>query len=81
MKLSIEAAHSGDQSVISEILDIQPSVPLLRDEMSWGDRRIRASFSGQVTIRYEAIVDNKLRQLLPPSGVGIADRRFAISLA
>ena len=65
---SIEAAHSGDQSVISEILDIQPSVPLLRDEMSWGDRRIRASFSGQVTIRYEAIVDNNLRQLLPPSG-------------
>ena len=65
---SIEAAHSKDQSVMSEVLDIQPAIPLLRDEMSWGDRRIRASFSGQVTIRYEAIVDNNQRQLLPTTG-------------
>jgi transglutaminase-like putative cysteine protease len=65
---SIEAAHSNDQTVISEALDIQPSVPLLRDEMSWGDRRVRASFSGQVAIRYDAIVDNNLRQLLPKTG-------------
>lgn len=65
---SIEAAHSQDQSVMSEVLDIQPPVHLLRDEMSWGDRRIRASFSGQVTIRYDAIVDNNLRQLLPTTG-------------
>jgi transglutaminase-like putative cysteine protease len=65
---SIEAAHSDDQSVVSEVLDIEPAVNLLRDEMSWGDRKIRASFSGQVTIRYQAIVDNRVRQLLPTAG-------------
>jgi transglutaminase-like putative cysteine protease len=65
---SVEAAHSGDQSVHSEVLDVQPPAPLLRDEMSWGDRKIRANFSGQVTIRYDAIVDNNIRQLLPTAG-------------
>jgi transglutaminase-like putative cysteine protease len=65
---SIEAAHTNDQSIVSETLDIQPPARLLRDQMVWGDRRIRASLSGQVTIRYGAIVENNLRQLLPPSG-------------
>ncbi len=65
---SIEAAHTDDQSIISETLDIQPSTRLLRDKMTWGDRRIRASLSGQVTIRYDAVVENNLRQLLPQSG-------------
>ena len=65
---SIEAARSTDQTIISEALNIQPPVQVLRDEMSWGDRRIRGSLSGQVTIRYEAIVENNLRQLLPASG-------------
>jgi transglutaminase-like putative cysteine protease len=65
---SIEAAHSSDQKIISEALNVQPPIQLLRDEMSWGDRRIRASLSGEVTIQYEAIVENNLRLLLPPSG-------------
>jgi hypothetical protein len=65
---SIEVAHSDDQSAVSEVLDIEPAVNLLRDEMSWGDRKIRASFSGQITIRYQAIVDNRVRQLLPTAG-------------
>lgn len=65
---NVEAAHTNDQSIISEKLEILPPVKILRDEMSWGDRKIRASLSGQVTIRYEAIVENNSRQLLPQSG-------------
>jgi transglutaminase-like putative cysteine protease len=65
---NIEAAHTDDQFVISENLDVQPAVNLLRDQMSWGDRKIRASFSGQVAIRYDAIVENNSRQLLPQTG-------------
>ena len=65
---NIEAAHTSDQFVISENLEVQPAVNLLRDQMSWGDRKIRASLSGQVTIRYDAIVENNSRQLLPQTG-------------
>jgi transglutaminase-like putative cysteine protease len=65
---NIEAAHTSDQSILSETLEIAPPTKLLRDEMSWGDRKIRACLSGQVTIRYQAIVENNSRQLLPPSG-------------
>lgn len=65
---AIEAARTHDQSVISETLEFPPQIRLLRDEMPWGDRRIRASLSGKVTIRYDVIVENNSRQLLPPSG-------------
>jgi transglutaminase-like putative cysteine protease len=65
---SIEAAHAADQTVLSETLDITPADALLRDQMSWGDRRIRASLSGDVTIAYQAIVENHRRELLPPAG-------------
>jgi len=64
----LEASHTSDQIILSELLDIQPSAKLLRDTTPDGDRRIRAALSGDVTIRYTATVENKLRQLLPQSG-------------
>jgi transglutaminase-like putative cysteine protease len=62
----LEASHTADQTVLSESL--QPPVQLLRDKSALGDRRIRAALSGQTSIRYEAVVENNLRQLLPLSG-------------
>src|SRR5450631_2018230 len=59
----LEASHTADQTVLSESLDVQPPVQLLRDSSASGDRRIRAALSGQTTIRYEAVVENNLRQL------------------
>jgi transglutaminase-like putative cysteine protease len=64
----LEASHTADQIVLSESLDVRPLVQLVRDMSLLGDRRIRASLSGQTTIRYEAVVENKLRQLLPRTG-------------
>jgi transglutaminase-like putative cysteine protease len=65
---NIEASHTGDQMILSESLDVQPSARWLSDKTSAGDRRIRASLSGEVTIRYSAVVENNVRQLLPPAG-------------
>ena len=42
---------------------------VLSDTTPYGDRSIRASLSGDVTIRYAALVENNLRQLLPQSGL------------
>ncbi|WP_108522329.1 transglutaminase-like domain-containing protein [Bradyrhizobium algeriense] len=64
----IEASHTSDQKILSESLDIQPPALLLFDKTPYGDRSIRASFSGEVAIRYQAVVENNLRQLLPPAG-------------
>jgi transglutaminase-like putative cysteine protease len=65
---NIEASHTGDQIILSEALELQPPAKILSDKTPYGDRRIRASLSGEVTIRYLAEVENNLRQLLPRSG-------------
>jgi transglutaminase-like putative cysteine protease len=65
---NIEASHTADQMVLSETLELQPPAKLLSDKTPYGDRRIRASLSGEVTIRYLATVENELRQLLPQAG-------------
>ena len=65
---SLEASRANDQTILSEALDIQPPVQTFSDTSDYGDRRIRASLSGDVTIRYTAVVENHVRQLLPPSG-------------
>jgi transglutaminase-like putative cysteine protease len=65
---NIEASQTSDQVILSESLDIQPPARMLSDKTPYGNRRIRASFSGEVTIRYSAVVENNLRQLLPQSG-------------
>jgi transglutaminase-like putative cysteine protease len=65
---NLEASQTSDQTIVSESLDVQPPAKLLSDKTSYGDRRIRASLSGEVTIRYLAVVENKLRPLLPQAG-------------
>jgi transglutaminase-like putative cysteine protease len=65
---NLEASQTSDQMILSESLDFQPAAQLLSDKTLYGDRRIRASLSGQVTIRYQATVENNLRLSLPLSG-------------
>ena len=65
---NLEASRTSDQTILSEALDIQPQTKVLSDTTPSGDRRIRASLSGNVAIRYTAVIENNLRQLLPPSG-------------
>jgi hypothetical protein len=65
---NLEASRTSDQIVLSESFDIQPPAQALSDTTLHGDRRIRASLSGEVAIRYRAVVENNLRQLLPASG-------------
>ena len=64
----LEASHTSDQLVLSETMVVEPSVKFVRDKTLAGDRRIRASLSGETTIRYQATVENNVRQLLPPAG-------------
>ncbi len=66
--VSVQAAHSPDQTVISERLIINPGVDIVQDLADVrGERRFRARFEGEVSIVYEAVVDNGLRIALPPS--------------
>ncbi|KIZ41279.1 MULTISPECIES: transglutaminase family protein [Rhodopseudomonas] len=65
---SLEASHTDDQTIVSEKLVFDPPAELLRDISPAGDRSIRACLSGEVAIRYDAVVENRLRQLLPASG-------------
>jgi transglutaminase-like putative cysteine protease len=65
---NLEASRTKDQIILSESLDIQPSATILSDTTHHGDRSIRASLSGDVTILYSAVVENNLRQLLPQAG-------------
>jgi hypothetical protein len=53
---------------LSDSLDIQPPAKFLADSTPHGDQSIRASLSGNLTIRYAGLVENNLRQLLPQSG-------------
>lgn len=66
---NLEASRTSDQIILSESLDIQPPAKILSDTTPYGDRSIRASLSGDVTIGYTALVENNLRQLLPQSGL------------
>ncbi|MBR1157055.1 transglutaminase family protein [Bradyrhizobium sp. JYMT SZCCT0428] len=66
---NLEASRTTDQIILSESLDIQPPARFLSDTTSHGERSIRASLSGDVTIRYVALVENNLRRLLPQSGL------------
>jgi transglutaminase-like putative cysteine protease len=66
---NLEASRASDQIIVSESLVIAPPAEFLSDTTPHGDRSIRASLSGDVTIRYMALVENNLRQLLPPAGL------------
>lgn len=64
----IEASRSNDQEILEESLEIEPSAGHASDVDLSGDRRLRAVLVGQVSIRYRAIVENHMRQLLPRAG-------------
>ena len=53
---NLEASRTSDQIILSESLDIQPPARFLSDTTSYGERSIRASLSGDVTIRYVVLV-------------------------
>ncbi|MEQ1779968.1 MAG: transglutaminase family protein [Hyphomonadaceae bacterium] len=66
--VSVQAAHSLDQAVMSESLSITPATNIVQDLADTrGERRFRAWFEGEVSIVYEAVVDNGFRILLPGS--------------
>ena len=66
--VSVQAAHSPDQTVLSEQLWLPPGIDILQDLADErGERRFRASFSGETRITYEALVDNGQRIALPAS--------------
>ncbi|TCR65699.1 transglutaminase family protein [Bosea sp. BK604] len=64
----LQAAHSTDQTILSEELVLSPHAPLIEDESPQGDRRFRACLSRQTSIKYTATVDNGMRSLLPTAG-------------
>lgn len=60
--VSVQAASSPDQTILSEQLTITPETPIIQGLADpRGERRFRARVSGEMSIRYEAIVDNGLR--------------------
>jgi transglutaminase-like putative cysteine protease len=66
--VSIQAAHSPDQTVLSEQLWLPPAINIVQDLADErGERRFRASFSGETRMTYEALVDNGQRIALPAS--------------
>jgi len=66
--VSVQAAHSPDQTVLSERLLLSPETRIVQDQAdARGERRFRARFEGQASILYEALVDNGRRITLPAS--------------
>lgn len=60
--VSVQAAVSPDQTVLWEQLTITPEFSVLQDRADpRGERRFRARVGGEVTIGYEALVDNGRR--------------------
>lgn len=63
---SIQAAQSHDQRILSESLALRPGFELVQDRADErGERRFRAVVSGEISIVYEALVDNGRRVALP----------------
>jgi transglutaminase-like putative cysteine protease len=66
--LAIQAAHSPDQVVQSESLVSSPDIGWQGDTDPAGGRLLRGIAEGGTTIRYEAVIDNGARLLLPVTG-------------
>lgn len=55
----IHVAHWPGQQILEETLALTPAVPFRVDEtVDFGTRPLRARLSGEVTVLYEALVDN-----------------------
>ena len=55
---NLEASRTSDQTILSEAPNFQPQTKVLSDTTPSGDRRIWASLSGNVGIRYTAVIEN-----------------------
>ncbi|MET0546886.1 MAG: transglutaminase family protein, partial [Caulobacterales bacterium] len=65
--VSIQAAHSDDQTILEEALFLPEALRRVQDPADErGERRFRCRFSGETSIRYEAIIDNGRREALRP---------------
>lgn len=63
----IQAAHWPGQTILDETLVVTPPVDFRADiEPDSGARMLRAELSGEVSVRYEATVENGVLQILPP---------------
>ena len=63
----IQAAHWPGQHVLEETLTFDPPVAFQEDEdTEFGARTLRCHLEGEVTLTYEAVVDNGRLQGLPP---------------
>ena len=66
----VHAAHSPDQTILSESFDIAPHTDLVVNEDSaTGARTLRGWLEGDVLFAYQAVVDNGVRELLRPCAV------------
>tara|TARA_R110002051_G_scaffold178085_2_gene247903 strand:- start:5405 stop:6181 length:777 start_codon:yes stop_codon:yes gene_type:complete len=66
----IHAAHWPGQRVLEETVVLTPAGPFRVDEAAgFGTRPLRARLSGEVRVRYEALVDNGAPAGLPPDAV------------
>lgn len=60
--VSVQAAMSPDQTILSETLLVEPHPLIVQDGPdARGERRFRAIFSGETSIIYEAMVENGRR--------------------
>ena len=63
----IQVAHWPGQHVLEERLVTSPSVAFIENEDDeFGARTLRAHLSGEVSLTYEAVVDNGRLKGLPP---------------
>ena len=63
----IQVAHWPGQDILEESLTFDPPVEFNEDEdVDFGARTLRCHVSGEVTLTYEALVDNGVLKGLPP---------------
>ena len=63
----MQVAHWPGQNIIEETLTFEPPVDFQEDEhVESGSRTLRCHVEGEVTLTYEAVVENGRLKALPP---------------
>ncbi|NBB51405.1 transglutaminase family protein [Rhizobium sp. CRIBSB] len=65
----IQAADWPGQTIVEETLTATPGVDFTKDHHADGSRSLRARLSGEVSVTYEAVVDNGTLLTLPPGAI------------
>lgn len=68
----VQAAHTPDQLVVSERLNLAPPASLAEETDGEALRWLRGQLEGRFELTYSARVDNGARLLLPPTGAQVA---------